>query len=234
MGDFFTMIDTYSPLKHVNYAQVIDALGGMLKLDRPYSIESMPHLYFPYGEVYGPLRTPFDFPGRRHFNNIFFLRDPRDLLVSQYYSRAYSHGIPQHPTLRREFLVSRQRALEMGIDKFAIKFADDWIAPYFALYRQLREASCSAHVFTYDSFWNDRSLFVSALCGSLGVELPKPVLEKFVISAEAPFSSPQTPALKRHARSGKNRQFEQELDARTLVILNDKFRDLIMYWGFVM
>lgn len=234
MGDFFIMVDTYSSLKHINYAQVIDALGSKLQLEMPYSIESMPHLYFPYGELYGPLRTPFDFPGRSEFNNIFFLRDPRDLLISLYYSRAYTHAIPQHPAIRREFLVRRQDALEMGIDMFCLRFADEWILPHFAQYQQLREASYRAHVFTYDSFLEDKSLFVSSLCGSLGVELPRPVLEKFVISAEAPFSSPQTQSLKRHTRSGKSRQFEQELEVRTVDILNNKLRDLIMYWGFVM
>ena len=72
--------------KYLDYASSIWYLGNNISVENPFTIESdCPFLYKEYGEIYGPLRTPFKIQNIENFNNIFFLRDPRDLLISSFY-----------------------------------------------------------------------------------------------------------------------------------------------------
>ena len=58
---------------------------------------------------------------------VFMFRDPRDAVVSQYFSDAYSHSLPSeqevHGPGREIFLKKRQAALETNIDDYALKAA---------------------------------------------------------------------------------------------------------------
>lgn len=58
---------------------------------------------------------------------VFMFRDPRDALVSQYFSDAYSHAIPSKEEAvgegREIFLRKRQNAREANIDDYVLKHA---------------------------------------------------------------------------------------------------------------
>ena len=83
-------INKHSEVKGFDYSSTIWSLGSHIKIDNPYEIESISSLYRTHGEIYGPLRTPFEFEGMRILI-MYFLRDPRDLLVSRYYSMSFLH-----------------------------------------------------------------------------------------------------------------------------------------------
>jgi hypothetical protein len=77
---------------------------------------------------FAPLRYYFDIPQELNPNIILHLRDPRDVLVSLYYSEAYSHSV-----IKGVFdLGQSERAeiINMGIDKFVLSKAADFNAKY--------------------------------------------------------------------------------------------------------
>ena len=54
------------------------------------------------------------------FNIILCIRDPRDILVSKYYSYKYSHPPPYNQKKQENFLDKKKESLKISIDEFAI------------------------------------------------------------------------------------------------------------------
>ena len=84
------------------------------------------------GNVYVGFRSfPTNFGRYEHFRNgrkIFMFRDPRDALVSQYFSDAYSHSLPSKETetgakASEAFLKKREEALATDIETYVMKHA---------------------------------------------------------------------------------------------------------------
>lgn len=81
------------------------------------------------GNVYGGFRSAptnvFDAPLFRSGRKVLLVRDPRDALVSQYFSDAYSHGLPKADGLnaagRDAFLAKREAVRATDIDTYVIE-----------------------------------------------------------------------------------------------------------------
>lgn len=73
--------------------------------------------------VLGPVRTPEGIENIEAFDTwkkIVSLRDPRDVLVSLFYSIALSHPVPPGERPARQFLARRMKAREKGLDAFTL------------------------------------------------------------------------------------------------------------------
>ena len=226
-------INKYSEFKAFDYSGAIWSLAGRINLDNPYDIERISSLYRTHGEIYVPLRTPFEFEGRENFKNIFFLRDPRDLLVSRYYSIAFSHKLPYQELNSEEFLKKRNQARSLGIDNFCLKEVEEWIIPHFIKFRSLRESSKESFIFKYEKFIESPELFLTQFLDSIEVTLPDSIQNKLVKLSKIPtIQNSKHYKLKSHYRSGKSRQFESELEESTLEELNKKLKEIIIYLDF--
>jgi len=97
--------------------------GGLCELLRP-------------GNVYGGFRNfPTGLacaPRFRRSRKILMVRDPRDALVSEYFSNAYSHSIPQSGSGRSAMLAERDAALSSDLQSYVLRMAP-------SLRRALRE-----------------------------------------------------------------------------------------------
>jgi hypothetical protein len=77
---------------------------------------------------FAPLRYYFNIPQEFNPNIILHLRDPRDVLVSLYYSEAYSHSV-----IKGVFDLGqseRNEIIKMGIDQFVLLKADEFNKKY--------------------------------------------------------------------------------------------------------
>lgn len=76
------------------------------------------------GNVYIGFRDPptafFDDPVFREGRKILLVRDPRDALVSEYFSNAFSHSLPGGPTGGSVIERERARALRAGIEDYVL------------------------------------------------------------------------------------------------------------------
>ena len=73
LSSFLELVAKESNLSHLDYSKEIWNFGNQIKLNNPFEIEkNCNFLYRPFGEIYGPMRTPFDFEIRKNMNNIFF------------------------------------------------------------------------------------------------------------------------------------------------------------------
>ena len=226
-----------SEYKYFDYASSIWYLGNHIKLDNPYLIETdCSFLYRKYGEIYGPIRKPFDLKDQNKYINIFFLRDPRDVLVSSFYSRSASHEIPQNNMWKQKFLEFRKKSLTQGIDNYCLEYTDKWIIPYFKKYQYMKDNSPENYFFSYDYFRNSPSDFIRALSLIMNIQLDENLLGKLTRKATSPFNKKNYKIFYKnktsHYRSGKSRQFEKELKKETLIKLNTKLYEILAYWNF--
>jgi hypothetical protein len=90
------------------------------------------------GNVFGGFRNfPIGLasaPRFREWRKILMVRDPRDALVSEYFSNAYSHSIPQGGSGRSAMLAERDAALSSDLQSYVLRMAP-------SLRRALREYS---------------------------------------------------------------------------------------------
>ena len=133
-----------------------------------------------------------------------------------------------------KFLKKRNDARSLGINDFCLKEAEEWIIPYFAKFKTLRDSSKEYSIFKYDQFIEDPSSFLSEFLNSIKVSLPKNVENKLIKVAQIPLKNKSANwNYKSHYRSGKSRQFEYEIDDFTLKKLNKKLKEILLFWDFI-
>ena len=80
------------------------------------------------GNLYIGFRDPptafFRDPVFRSARKILLVRDPRDALVSEYFSNAYSHSLPTGRTGATVIEVERQRALQSSLEAYVLERVD--------------------------------------------------------------------------------------------------------------
>jgi hypothetical protein len=92
-------------------------------------------------------RSLQDFPAFREAKKVFMFRDPRDALVSQYFSDAYSHALPTKKTEQgkkgaAEFEKKRQAARQTEIDEYVIMHAANMANTMLTYAPILNDPSC--------------------------------------------------------------------------------------------
>lgn len=233
MNQFFRMVSNDSNYKVVDYASSIWALGDSLDVGaiyEPFLEENYDRLYFQTGEIYAPQRRPIHFPGIEKLKHVFFLRDPRDVLVSAFYSFGFSHSVPQNTVGKDDFLKRREKMQQGTIDDYVKEAATEWILPLYKNYQSLRESSSSNIFLSYHLFNSNLPAFIKELSHFLNF-VPSEEKIQEVITANKKGSNTQENIAK-HRRSGKSGQFREKLSPSTIEYLNELFRDVLIYWKF--
>jgi hypothetical protein len=116
-----------------NGRHYLDVAGGFFQADVPERVwrhDTASRAVLVPGQVHGGFRAmPLiftDHPVYRDARKILLVRDPRDALVSEYFSNAYSHTLPQQNSgggATQEMLALRQTALQASIEDYVLKQA---------------------------------------------------------------------------------------------------------------
>ena len=80
--------------------------------------EKMKKMLLEKGYFYGVLREYFNYPRFDKFKILLVLRDPRDVLTSQYFSVLFNH-----PLSRKEVAENRKKYAGISIDDFVLEYA---------------------------------------------------------------------------------------------------------------
>lgn len=225
--------------RHFDYAAGIYRLGDEVDtgdVDHTYLeriIErNAAQLFRKQGEIYGPLRRPIEFEGRTDLTQIFFLRDPRDVIVSSYYSFGFSHGLPPNSKVRKIFLADREKIKAEGIDAYSLRIARDWIEPTYRTYSRYLSGSENAFYFSYDEYKNDTRSFLIRIFEKMGILAPDEKLIDSLTKAAAPVRKVESQDGITHRRSGRSKQFLTELQDSTVAELNVILGDMLDFWKF--
>lgn len=166
----------------------------------------------------GPVRMPVAIDPEATANDRFILhlRDPRDVLVSMYYSYTFSHpGVDE--TLR-------QRRREMGVNAFALRQSADLKRKYELYIRDFLSLPQTT-LLKYETFVLDRSKWLHAFLAASGAN-PKR-LRYAVMAWRNPAARVKSENIHAHIRKAAPGDHLEKLTAETRAKLLDDWRDIL-------
>lgn len=180
--------------------------------------------------VLGPVRRPGQIKDPAAFqgwSEILLLRDPRDVLVSLYFSMAQSHGAPGGPLATR-FAAARQEALTWDIDRFVLEKAPKFQARYLDYARRFG-ARPGLTLLRYEDMVADWPSFVDALMAALDPS-PSPQWRASMLGHASSFLPRQeNPAA--HIRQVTPGDHVRKLKPETIAILDQVFAEPLDWLG---
>ncbi|MDM4014148.1 hypothetical protein [Roseiconus lacunae] len=202
--------------------------------------EDEPPTFHDRGHVYGPIRISANPDGsvarllvhpatREAFIRdriaIFFIRDPRDIIVSSYYSFGFTHALSSVDEIRESQLAVRGEIQEQSLDEYAIKQASVQRAHFDRLFELLQ--ICERGVLLkYEDMIGNFDRFASQLRTRLSVE--DEVMEA-IYQRTRPLKT-EDPAS--HRRSGEVNGFRSKLRASTIELVNDQLGENLNRFGY--
>lgn len=190
-------------------------------------------------EIYGPIRYPIPVnqSEQGQVQALFFLRDPRDVLVSAFHSFGYLHPVPSNPSHAATFLEERARIQAEGLDAFVMRKAEQWMIPTLSGFRLIRDRSVQTHTIHYQTFFDDPVKVAMSLLDALGVTQHE-IREEIIafLGQQRPYlgSSVTHRSNPAHIRSGANRQFESTLAPEAVRALTKMLEEELTSWGFAL
>ena len=230
-NEILKSIEHISEYNLYDYGALLGSLSDKLKLGpqfEPYLNKNYQHLFQPYGELYGPQRMPLSFPGIDSYKKIFFLRDPRDMLVSAYYSFGFNHVVPKTPLIKKKFLEERKNIINSSIDDYVLKKSLDWAKPVYEQYELLNNSSKHSLVIKYNLFTNNTEDFLNKIFDFVNIDESSEINRLKKIANPIQFTTQNN----QHQRSGKNSQWKYELLEETQYKLTKNLEHQLNYWGF--
>lgn len=190
--------------------------------------EKMRGLLSPEGFYYGALR-PFGFlPDPSRYRVVAVVRDPRDIIVSFFYSLAYAHTPSSH-----EFIADAREAKEKGIEWFVRQPGRvEMVREPLAFYRREVWGKEGCLCWRYEDMMADFAAFAEGL--ERHVAGGRATAERDAIVAEnaaqrAPEGGEQ---LLSHRRSGRSGEFRNKLEPDTCDFLTGEFGELLDFYGY--
>jgi len=184
---------------------------------------------FPYGYCYRGYRQfptylkSFDISRNR---KILLIRDPRDILVSEYFSTAYSHELPANGLVREEMLKLRNFARAIGVDKYCLSQVEVY-QRNFENYRALLDGEI--RVYRYEDVVFEKSKWLADMLSYFEVIIPPAVVENIAAAHDL---RPERENPAEHVRQVKPANFRLHLKPETVEILNREFKIELKRHGY--
>jgi len=194
-------------------------LTGMSKED----MTKYAHIFKPKGYLYSAFGGYV--PGIKDLEKykvVLMVRDPRDILVSWYYSIAFSHSIPPLTSNRhQEYIDHRASALKMTIDEHVISQSDR----VFNILHRYKTSLCDSypeiHLTSYEEMTSDFEGWLTALLNACELEISDQVFSELIEYNKS--VQPQGENKFRHIRKGEPGDYADKLQPDTIEYLNQKF-----------
>lgn len=187
-----------------NIDDVVTDLDGMFEND---------------GIVFGGFRS---FPGLlensttfANANRILMVRDPRDILVSLYFSDAYSHTIPPTGVAKEKQEEVRERALAADLNKYALENAQNVRTDLLTLGELLGERTTLVR---YEDVIFDKPALARMICDAIGIEVDATALAEI---AKRNDIRPEKEDKKAHIRNVSPGDHKNKLTPETIEQLNE-------------
>ena len=192
------------------------------------------------GFVYGPIRLSAgdnssegellinpttDHHFLRSKTALFFVRDPRDILVSDYYSSGFTHEFSKVSEIADIQRSNRQKIRGKTLDEFALDKVDRQV-DLFKKMHNLSSICKYGAVLRYEDMVDNFDFFAKQLCRYITIS-DKVVKEIYMRSR--PRSSEDASS---HCRSGQVQGFRNKLKESTIEAINLKLRNTLTLFGY--
>jgi hypothetical protein len=201
-------------------------------LDHLEEVKKYGQIFKPKGYLYSAYGSyPKGIPSLESYKVILVVRDPRDILVSKYYSKKESHDSPPISGKKREkFMEERDFASKVSIDKFVLEKCNRIRSQYDEYIECLLEEYPNVYVTKYENMANDVESWLDHLLEYLELS-PSQKLRSEIIGEALSIQSKEEDK-KDHNRKGSPGDYKNKLTKSTINKLNKKFGKVIKKFDF--
>jgi hypothetical protein len=193
-------------------------------------IEDVDELFQQPGFIFGTFRW---LPQRLHIpalltrKKILLVRDPRDMLVSAYYSCKESHPIPQAGKVRDSMERSRRRLQAMTVDEYARTSVDGLKSRYFNVMTLLTTRNILLR--RYEDIIFNKGELVRDIAEFLEIDVSG---DEMTAIAKRHDAFPDTEDPGQHIRQVKPGNFANKLAVSTVEEITFKLRAILAEFGY--
>ena len=191
-------------------------------------------VFRPAGYCYGVFRLmpyAFDIPILRDAPKLLLVRDPRDILVSHYFSMSKSHPTPgsELSEVKAErFNEERKRVQDTSVDEHALRKAP-MFRKHFAGYADRILGQPNLRVDRYEDIVFDTDRWVRSVCEHLGWDVDDRLLAEVVARHDI---VPAGEHEDRHIRRVRPGDHIDKLRPETIDRLNEIFAPFLDHYGY--
>ncbi len=189
------------------------------------------HIFKPKGYAYTVFGAMVGIENLEQYKIILVVRDPRDVLVSGYFSKAFSHPLPPSESDKRTgFEKNRQQVQTTTIDEYVLENSEKIHDIYTNYIQHLLEKNTHVYVCKYEEMINDFEKWLTDLLEYAALEITPELKQQFVTEHQA--KTPKKEDHNQHLRKGKAGDYKTKLQAETIDNLNIKFKEILHHFNF--
>jgi hypothetical protein len=212
----------------------VSIIGEYFNLGIPH--KDMPastaDIFLPKGYCYGGFRffpRSFEMPPLRQSRAILLVRDPRDMLVSNFFSMRDSHPEPGKALETVQLkLKMRDVARSVDIDEYVRKAAEGY-RKNLADYRESLSGMSGLKLFRYEDVIYDKRAWIADICDWFGWSVP--YWKRWWI-ARINDKMPKSEESTAHVRQVHPGNFRAKLKPETIEWLNAHFAEEMAWYGY--
>ena len=155
---------------------------------------------------------------------ILMARDPRDMLVSMYYSVTKSHVVPRN---HHKFLQNRKLAAQMDIDEFSIERSKIYLNNFRRYRKKLPKDTLTTY--RYEDVIYQKAAWLKDLIGHLALPADEQLIHSIAQEHDV---FPQQEDSDKHIRQVHPGNYKKKLKPETIAVLNEKLGEFLHHFNY--
>lgn len=161
---------------------------------------------------------------------ILTIRDPRDILVSSYFSNAFSHTVPGKTGNKRDqFLTKRNWANEVSIDDYVLSEVVS-LFQIFERYKSELAVYSNVAILKYEEMISNYEGWLNQLLEKSGLSISESLFKELLLENQS--KAPLKEERYSHYRKGVSGDYLEKLKPVTIEKLNIKLMPLLEYFKY--
>ncbi|MCH2207192.1 MAG: sulfotransferase domain-containing protein [Lentisphaerales bacterium] len=210
---------------------------------------NIPKLIFKHGESVSNINKQWDvilkekgyaYLGFRNFpnypssfkfqnvKNILQVRDPRDMLVSSYFSEAFSHPLPNSGTKRESMLKARSKIINQSIDEYVLEKSSVFLKSYHTFSEKLPTGNTK--IFRYEDIIFNKKNWIIEISNYLGLNVENDEINKILEKVDI---VPAQENHRKHVRKVTPGDHKSKLSSKTIQKLNEIFNGVLSRYNYI-
>jgi hypothetical protein len=207
------------------FASDFPYLSGLSRAE----MEKYHHVFRPKGYLYSAFGAMIQgIPNLDQYHVILMVRDPRDVLTSSFFSKAYSHHVPKDPSKASRFLDERDYAKRVGIDEYVLAQCKQ-VSELYQTYLDTLVYPHQPYITKYEEMIMDFPGWLDKTLDFCQLEIASQLRQELINEASQPSESED---LNRHKRQAKPGDYRRKLAPDTIKQLNTSLQDILQAFQY--
>lgn len=206
----------------------------------PYMDQLDAIAFQPYQKVFQPVGYLYSAFGGlvpyihqlERYKIVFMVRDPRDILVSTYFSMAYSHPEPSIDSNKRNaFLALKKNVQNTDINDWVLEWAPTLKINIEKYVKELLPRFPDLPIFKFEDMAHDFEVWLKQLTDHIECSLSEKSRQNLILHNLQKI--PRKEQVSQHVRKGRHGDYEEKLNRQTIEALNLQFSEEMKLFGYL-